>query len=326
MTDTRTLGRSGLEVIPLGLGSWPLGGAMASGDQPLGYAGVDSDEAVRAVRRGVELGANLIDTADAYGAGRSERLLAPVLDDNPDVLIATKFGLSYDEETSQITGEDVSPDAIRAACHASLRRLGRERIDLYQLHTPHITAEQAAEVLAVLEALVDQGDVAWYGVSTDEVAEALPFVGGGHLAALQIELNVLDDHAEILDFCEREDLAVLCRSPLAMGLLGGRYSADSRMRPDDIRGHQPEWLRWFVDGRPSADYLERLDSVRGELSADGRTLAQGALAWIWARSALTIPLPGFRNVDQLEQNMAALEFGPLSAERFDAIESALGRA
>ncbi len=129
-TGTRRLGRSGIEVSALGLGCWAIGGAMMRGDQPVGYAGADDDAARAAIRRGVELGVRLFDTADAYGAGHSERLLGEVLASSPDVRVATKFGNTIDEETRQLTGVDVSPGYVRRAVEASLRRLRRDRIDL----------------------------------------------------------------------------------------------------------------------------------------------------------------------------------------------------
>ena len=321
--EARRLGRSELQVSALGLGCWALGGAMATGDQPLGYAGVDDAEAVRGLRRAVELGVTLFDTADVYGAGQSERLLAPVLADNPQILVATKFGNTYYEDTRQLTGSDTSPAYVRSALHASLRRLGRERIDLYQLHSQELRDEQADELIAALEGFVSEGLIAWYGARTDDPDQAEKFAHAKHCTVMQIQLNVLDDNPEMLAACDRHDLAALCRSPLAMGLLGGRYTKTSTLPADDIRGRQPDWLRWFRDGHPDAGFLERIDAVRETLTAGGRTLAQGALAWIWARHDRAIPLPGFRNAAQVEENVGALAHGPLRADEFAAIERVL---
>ncbi|MBW4041477.1 MAG: aldo/keto reductase [Acidobacteria bacterium] len=323
--DAKTLGRSGLLVSPMGLGCWAIGGAMASGDQQLGYAGVDDDEARAAIRRGVELGVTLFDTADAYGAGHSERLLGQVLGGSPDVLVATKFGNTIDESTRQLTGVDVTPAYVRTAVQASSRRLQRSTIDLYQVHTPDMSQTQADDLAACLEDLADAGAIRWWGVSTDDPEAAGRFAPAPHLTALQIQLNVLDDNAAMLELCDRHDLAALCRSPLAMGLLGGRYDATSTLPADDIRGKQPEWLRWFTDGRPDPGFLERLDRIRAVLTSDGRTLAQGALAWIWARHARTVPLPGFRDVQQVEDDTAAARSGALTPEAFASIEMLLGR-
>jgi aryl-alcohol dehydrogenase-like predicted oxidoreductase len=260
---TRRLGRSNLQVSALGLGCWAIGGAMAAGDQPLGYARVDDAEAVRALRRAVELGVTLFDTADAYGASHSERLLATVLADHPEVLVVTKFGNTIDEATRQLTGVDTAPAYVRRALGGSLGALGRDRIDLYQLHTSDVSRERAEELLAALEDLVGEGLIGWYGVSTDDPALAEVFAAGAHCTAMQLQLNVLDDNPDMLAVCDRHDLAALCRSPLAMGLLGGRYTAASTLPADDIRGRQPEWLRWFSDGRPNPDFLRRIDAVPG---------------------------------------------------------------
>lgn len=322
-TATRTLGRSGIEVSALGLGGWAIGGAMGAGDQPLGYAGVDDDESRAAIRQAVEMGVTLFDTADAYGAGHSERLLGEVLHSQPQVQIATKFGNTIDEATRQLTGIDVSPRYVRDAVSGSLRRLRRDRIDLYQLHHSDVTGGQAEDLTAVLEDLVTEGLVAWWGVSTDDPAIAKLFAGGPHCTAMQLQLNVLDDNPEMLAVCDEHDLAALCRSPLAMGLLGGRYSATSTLPNNDVRGRAPQWLRWFSGGRPDPDYLAALEAVRDALTEDGRTLAQGALGWIWAHHERAVPLPGFRNTAQVQDNAGALTFGPLPKHQYDAAQAAL---
>nr|WP_276610707.1 aldo/keto reductase [Kineococcus siccus] len=307
------------------MGCWAIGGAMAAGDQPLGYSGTDDAESTAALHRAVELGVTLLDTADAYGAGHSERLLAPVLAAHPHVRVATKFGNTIDEQARQLTGTDVSPDYVRRAADASLGRLGRERLDLYQVHSPDMSGEQAADLVEALEGLVEAGKVAWYGVSTDDPELLRPFVSGPHCTAAQVQLNVFDANPAMLEACRADDLGVLVRSPLAMGLLGGRYDATTQLPAHDVRGRQPEWLRWFADGRPAPDFLERLDAVRGVLTSGGRTLAQGALAWIWAHDAGAVALPGFRSRAQVEENVGALVTGPLSEAEHRAVEIALGR-
>lgn len=322
----KSLGKSGLLVSPLGLGCWAIGGAMASGDQQLGYAGVDDEQALAAIHRGVELGVTLFDTADAYGAGHSERLLGQALITSQDVLVATKFGNTIDESSRQLTGVDVRPEYVKEAVQASLRRLQRSTIDLYQVHTPDMTKEQADDLTGCLEDLVDSGEIRWWGVSTDDPEAAERFAPAPHLTTLQIQLNVLDNNTAMLELCDRYDLAALCRSPLAMGLLGGKYTASTTLPSDDIRGKQPEWLNWFTDGHPTPDFLERLDRIRTLLTSDGRTLAQGALAWIWSRHDRTIPLPGFRNTQQVEENVAAIRFGALTSDNFASIETLLGRS
>jgi aryl-alcohol dehydrogenase-like predicted oxidoreductase len=241
------------------------------------------------------------------------------------VVVATKFGNTFDEDTRQFTGTDVSPAYVRAACQASLRRLGTDRIDLYQLHVENVDPGQAAAVQEVLEALADEGKIRAYAWSTDDPALARRFAGGPRFAAVQHELNVLNDAPEMLALCEELRLASIDRGPLGMGLLTGKFQPGSRLAADDIRGTDPEWMVWFRHGHPAPECLERLAAVREVLTSDGRTLAQGALAWIWARSPRTVPIPGFRTVAQVEENAAAMAAGPLTAAQLAEVDTLLGR-
>ena len=321
---TRQLGRTGLEVSATGLGCWPIGGVMIRDGQQVGYTGGDDAESLRAVATAVELGVTLFDTADAYGAGHSERLLGQALAGHPEVRVATKFGNTIDESTRELTGTDTSPEYVRSAVHASLRRLRRERIDLYQLHTPDVPPERAAELVEVLEDLVTEGLIAWYGVSAAEPAQ-VEALAGPHLGVAQVEMNVLDGPSPVTAVAHRLDLGVVCRSPLAMGLLGGRHAAGQPVPEDDVRARPFEWLRWFRDGAPAPEFMERLDAVRGVLTRDGRSLAQGALAWIWADDDRAVPLPGFRTVAHVTDTAGALRARPMSAADHDEIELLLGR-
>src|SRR5664279_4722712 len=131
-TATRRLGHSGIEVSTMGLGCWAIGGAWTWAGVPVGWGETDDEESIRAIRAAIDLGVNYFDTADVYGCGRSERVLGKALAGRGDgIIVATKFGNVFDEEARSWTGEDVSPAAIRAACQASLKRLGRDRLDLY---------------------------------------------------------------------------------------------------------------------------------------------------------------------------------------------------
>jgi aryl-alcohol dehydrogenase-like predicted oxidoreductase len=320
----RTLGRSGIEVGAVGMGTWAIGGEMASGSQPLGWGGVDDDESTRAIRRAYELGVTLFDTADVYGVGHAERILgaalAPVRD---DVVIATKWGNTYDEGTRQLTGEDGTPEYLRWAVRQSLRRLGTDRVDLYQLHFGGLPPTQAEDLVDALEGLVGEGSVRWYGWSTDDPANVDIFAKGPHCAAVQHELNIFSDAPDVLARCDGYDLASLNRSPLAMGLLSDAVTADSRYPADTVRGRQPAWLVWFRDGRPVPEFLARRDAVREILRSGGRTLAQGALAWCWGRSPRTVPLPGCRTVAQVEENAGAMAYGPLAPDQMHEIDAIL---
>src|SRR5262245_47256284 len=191
---TRKLGRSGIEISPMGLGCWAIGGPFWTGTTPHGWGEVDDEESIRAVHAGLELGINFYDTANVYGAGHSERVLARAFEGRrSQVVIATKFGNFFDESTRQITGSSAAPDDIRHACEDSLRRLNTDYIDLYQLHLGGYDVERAPEVRQTLESLVTAGKIRWYGWSTDDPERARIFAEGPHCAAIQQQINVLDD-------------------------------------------------------------------------------------------------------------------------------------
>src|SRR4051812_3723959 len=164
----RTLGAGGSIVSPIGFGCWAIGGPHWRNGDPIGWGEVDDDESVAAIRAAFDAGITFFDTADVYGCGHSERVLARALQGRrDDVLIATKFGFTYDEDRRESPGRDASPTYIRQACEASLRRLQTDVIDLYQFHLGDADLETAAAVRDTLEELVDDGRISAYGWSTD---------------------------------------------------------------------------------------------------------------------------------------------------------------
>jgi aryl-alcohol dehydrogenase-like predicted oxidoreductase len=327
MTFTRKLGRSGIEVSALGMGCWAIGGPFWEKGTPLGWGEVDDDVSIRAIQRALELGVNFFDTANVYGAGHSERVLARALADRrKEVIIATKFNAVFDEKTREVTGSDSSPAGIRKACEESLKRLGTDYIDLYQFHDNGYPADKAEPVRETLEELVADGKIRAYGWSTDFADRAEVFAQGENCTSIQLQLNVLDDNAEVIALCEKYNLAAINRGPLAMGLLSGKYMASSKPSVDDVRGEKsPEWMKYFKDGKPSPEWMKKMEAVQEILKSGGRTVAQGALAWIWARSEQTLPIPGFRTVAQVEENFGALQFGTLTVEQMNEIEILLKR-
>ena len=280
---------------------------------------------MRAIRRAVELGVTFFDTADVYGTGHSERVLGRALAGRRDqVVIATKWGNTYDEANRQMTGADASPQYLRGAVEKSLRRLGTDYLDLYQLHLNDLPVAVAEGLLGTLEDLVQAGKIRWYGWSTDFPDRATAWArDGAHCTAIQHSMSVLEDAPGPLAVCDEYDLASINRGPLAMGLLTGKFTASSRLGPDDVRGIAPDWLSFFQDGRPSPQWLDRVAALREVLTTGGRTLAQGALGWLWARSDRTIPIPGCRTVAQVEENAGAMAFGPLPAAEFAEAERLL---
>jgi aryl-alcohol dehydrogenase-like predicted oxidoreductase len=324
---TRKLGRSNIEISALGMGCWAIGGPFFEKGTPLGWGEVDDEESIRAIHCALELGANFFDTANVYGAGHSERVLGRALaGKRSQVLIATKFNALFDEATREVTGSSCAPEDIRKACEESLRRLDTDYIDLYQFHNGGYPADQAVSMRDTLEELVKVGKIRAYGWSTDSAERAEVFAQGPNCTAIQVQLNVLDDNPEVIAVCEEYNLAAINRGPLAMGLLTGKYTASTQPTTDDVRGEKsPGWMKYFKDGKPNPEWLSKMEAVRAILTSGQRTLAQGALAWLWARSEQTIPIPGFRTVKQVEENCGALQFGPLAREQMAEIESLLER-
>jgi aryl-alcohol dehydrogenase-like predicted oxidoreductase len=313
-----------MRVSALGLGCWAIGGPYTSTGRPAGWGEVDDEESIRAIGRAFELGVTLFDTADAYGCGHSERVLGRALAGRrDDVVIVTKVGNRFDEQTRTAGGSDLSPAYLRRACEASLRRLDTDRIDVYLIHNGFAGPEDVPAVIDVLEELVAAGKVRWYGSSVSDPAIVRAMAEGPHMVAVEHELNVLRGELETLSVAEDLGLASLNRTPLAMGLLSGRYRPDALPAADDVRRNSP-WWDFFDESGAMERWLERIADVRAELTADGRSLVQGALGWIWGRSAATLPLPGFRTVAQVEENVGAAEYGPLPAERMERIRKILG--
>lgn len=323
-TMTRQLGRSGIEVSALGLGCWAIGGPFTMFGTPDGWGQVDDAESIRAIHAALDIGVTFFDTADAYGAGHSEEVLGQALADRRDrAVIATKFGFTHDADRRDLTGTDTSPAYVRRALTESLRRLRTDHADLYQLHVGEMSDDEAYGIRAVLEELVAEGSIRAYGWSTSSVTAAKLFVDSPHYVSVQHQLNVFSDDAAMLALCDEHDLTSINLSPLAKGLLTGKFTASSQLPADDVRTQNYDWLPFFTDGRPDPDALARLDAIRDILRSDGRTMTQGALAWIWGRSDRTVPIPGFKGIAQATENAEALRFGPLTPVQMKEIDALL---
>jgi aryl-alcohol dehydrogenase-like predicted oxidoreductase len=317
----RRLGRSDISVSALGLGCWAIGGPWFWLDGQGGWGDIDDNESVRAIHTALDLGVNFFDTAANYGTGHSERILGRALAGKRDrAIIATKFGFHVNEAAKRVTlRTDDHLLHVKQECEDSLRRLNTDVIDLYQLHVWDYPLEKVPAMVDVLESLVSAGKIRYYGWSTDSVEGARLFAQGKHCVAIQHDLNVVLDAPELLAVCEELDLASVNRSPLARGALSGKYAKDAVFPNNDVRNDSWSRDHFFT---PT---LDQLDTIRAILTSNGRSLVQGALAWIWARSEKTIPIPGFKTVAQVEENAKAMELGPLTAEQMKEIDTLLGR-
>jgi len=321
MMFTRTLGKSGIKVSAMGVGCWAIGGPWTLDGRQVGWGKVDDGESIRAIHKALDMGVNFLDTAANYGAGHSERMLGRAIAGRRDrVVIATKFGYVVNEENKAVVRDD---DAvlgnIRQDCENSLRHLNTDYIDLYQFHVGDFFAEEAHKVRDALEELVTEGKIRAYGWSTDHVDRARVFAEGEHCATVLHALNALMDAPEMLALCQDFTLGSINKYPLLMGVLTGKFSANTIFPEDDVRHG------WDFKSERRAMWLAQLEATREVLTQGGRTLAQGALGWIWARSERTIPIPGFKTVAQVEENVGAMEFGPLSDEQMQQIDEILGR-
>ncbi len=327
----RKLGLSGIEVSAVGMGCWAIGGVWKYMGSPAGWSDIDDAESIRAIHKAVDLGANFFDTAANYGCGHSERILGQAVKDRRDqVVIATKFGHKVDTANKDVRfyGErEEESDVLshmRADLETSLKNLGTDHIDLYQLHTWGLSIERALQVRDQLEEFVKEGVIQTYGWSTDRTDAVKAFSSLPNCGAVQQQLNIFDGNMELLVLCEQMNLASINRAPLGMGILTGKFTPETTFSDEDVRKYV-EWFPGFKGGRPTQEWLDALESVRDVLTSNGRTLAQGALAWIWGLSPNTIPIPGFKNVAQVEENCRAMEYGPLTQEQMKEIDEILGR-
>ncbi len=321
----RILGNSNIFVSPLGLGCWAIGGPFTMDGHQDGWGQVDDAESIRAIRRAVDLGVTLFDTADAYGTGHSEEVLGKAVKSmRHEVVIATKGGFTYDRDARALTGMDWSPAYIRRALEASLKRLGTDYVDLYQLHTGTIPEAAVEPVFGEMERLKTEGKLLAYGWSTYTRENVDTFAAKTRGSVIQTKANLFSYDAEAVKACERHGFACLNNSPLAMGFLSGKFSQATRFESDDVRASAFDWTEYFADGKPKPAFLARMARVRDVLTSGGRTAAQGALAWLWAKSGVNIPIPGFKTLAQAEENARAMAFGPLNWEEMQQIEAALG--
>lgn len=323
---TRTLGKSTLEVSALGMGCWAIGGPWTwnqPGETPFpaGWGNTDDDESVRAIHAALDMGVNFFDTAANYGAGYSEVVLGQALKGKRDkVVIATKFGHIVNEEKKIVYGDpDQIIQNVRTDVENSLRRLQTEYVDIYQLHEGGYDPKLALDLQVVLEELVSAGKIRWYGWSTDIADSAREFASGEHCTSIQFRLNAIYDNADMRKVCADFDLGGINKDPLNKGILTGKFNTSSRFPDNDIRSRadfsDPELAKRF----------KLVDELRDIFTSNGRTMAQGALAYIWALDERMVPIPGFKSVQQVQDNAGAMEFGPLTDAQVKEIQTIVGK-
>jgi methylglyoxal reductase len=315
----RVLGQSGIEASVVAFGAWAVGGWW--------WGGADDSESVAAIRRALDLGINLVDTAPAYGLGHSEEVVGKAIKGRRDeVVLATKCGLVWHvdkgthffDQAGKSVRRYLGAESIRYEVEQSLRRLQTDYIDLYQTHWQDSTTP-IDETMGTLLELKQEGKIRAIGVSNATVEQMDEYRKAGPLDADQEKYSMLNrqmDEAQ-LPYCERENVAVLAYSPLAQGLLTGKVTADRPLAEGDYRADDP---RFSVENRKRI--LTFLDEIRPVAGAYGATLAQLALAWTLARPGLTHALAGARRPAQVDENAGAGDI-ELSAQEMTQIDDAL---
>lgn len=308
--EQRVLGRTGRQVGVVGLGAWQLGADWGE---------VSEADALATLNAAVDAGTTLIDTADVYGDGRSEKIIGKLLKERPELTVATKMGRRV-----QQTPDAYTLDNFRAWTDRSRANLGVDTLDLVQLHCPPSAVFETDEVFDALDTLVAEGRIAAYGVSVETVAEALTAIARPGVATVQIILNAfrLKPLDEVLPAAEKAGVGIIARVPLASGLLSGKYGPQTVFGDDDHRNFNRQGEAFDVGETFSGvEYgvgLQAVERLRG-LVPEGMTMAQFALRWIIDQPGVSVVIPGARNPGQAEANAAAAQFPPLPAGTHDAV-------
>jgi aryl-alcohol dehydrogenase-like predicted oxidoreductase len=316
---TRQLGDTDLQLTTIGLGTWAIGG----GDWKFGWGDQNENDAVAAIVRSVELGVNWIDTAAVYGNGRSEELVARALVElGPErrPIVATKCGRVIQEDGS-ISGI-IKRESVIAECEASLRRLGVETIDLYQMHWPQ-PDEDIEEAWQTMLDLKQQGKVRHIGVSNHSAAQMERLRAISPIVSLQPPYSMLNRgiEEEILPYCGRNQISVVCYSPMGKGLLTGAFTTEraASLSDGDHRSKDPKFREPQL-----AINLALVDGLRPIAQRNGRTLAQLSIAWVLRRDEVTSAIVGARRPEQIEQTVAAGDW-ELTDEEIAKIDELLSR-
>ncbi len=312
----RTLGNTGLELSAVGFGVWTVSTTW--------WGVTDEDERLRLLRRAFDLGVTFFDTADTYGNGRGETILAEALGDVRDeIVIGTKFGYDWYANAGQRDGhkelpQDFSPQFLRRAVEESLRRLDTDYIDLYQLHNPRVDALARDDLFAELEALKSEGKIRHYGVALGPDIgwedEGMTAMRTRRVPSQQIIYSILeqDPARAFFPVAAECETGLLARVPHASGLLDGTYTKDTVFAANDHRAHRKgEWLE------TSLKKVATLAFLYGE--GTGRTIGQAAVQFVLAQPSITSVLPNFLNEKQLIEFTSALDTPPMTQDELDRI-------
>lgn len=315
--DTRILGRTGRQVSAVGLGTWQLGADWGE---------VSEADALAVLEASAAAGVTFYDTADVYGDGRSEQIVGRFVAAHPGagLTVATKMG----RRAEQVPDNYVEAN-YRAWIDRSRRNLGTDRLDLVQLHCPPTAVIESDATYDVLDALVEEGSIAAYGLSVETVAQARAAIARPHVATVQIILNAfrMKPLDEVLPEAEAAGVGIIARVPLASGLLTGKYDLDTTFAADDHRSYNRDGSAFDVGETFSGvDYATGVAAARefaALVAASGLdvTPAQAAIAWACQQPGVSSVIPGARDAGQASANAAAGTVAPLPPELLEGIRS-----
>jgi len=310
----RAFGTTDLQASEIAFGAWALGSDWWG----------KTDDPVRLIGRALELGITFFDTGDAYGQGANEEIVGRALGgvDRDRVQISTKFGYVLDSDRQQHSeGErpqDWSPQHAREALEASLRRLGVDHVDLYQLHNPRMDAIERDDLFAELEALRDEGKLRHFGVALGPAIgwreEGLRALESRPIAAIQTVYNLLEQEpgSDFLAAAAETGAGVMARVPTSSGLLEDKYTLDTTFTGSDHRRHRPR--EWLVDG------LKKIEQLRFLVIPDERTMAQAALRFILAQPRMACVIPTVTSMAELEEFAGAADAPELTPEELARVD------
>ncbi|MGD8406648.1 MAG: aldo/keto reductase [Anaerolineales bacterium] len=311
--EYREFGRTGWQVSTVSFGAWAIGADWGQ---------VEKEDAIAALHTALDQGINLFDTADVYGDGRSERLLAQLKKErSEDFHIITKAGRRLDPHTA----DGYNRENLTRFIERSLVNLQTETLDLVQLHCPPTEVFYRPEVFGVLDDLAQAGKIRYYGVSVEKVEEALKAIEYPNVQSVQIIFNIFRQRPSELFFSEaqRRKVGILARVPLSSGMLTGKFSKQSKFSSDDHRQYNRHGESFDVGETFSGvDYdlsLEAIDKLR-KLVPQGVSMAQFALRWILMFEAVSCTIPGAKNSQQAMDNAQAADLPPLSDETMAAVK------
>jgi myo-inositol catabolism protein IolS len=313
------LGDTGIKISEISFGTWPIGGHE--------WGPIDDGESIEGIRRAADIGINFFDTANVYGDGHSESILATALEGRRDkVYITTKGGMLPGRKAS-----DFSPAALEQSLHGSLKRLKADYVDLFQLHNPDLAVMKRGDAIEACERFMKSGKIRSWGVSLrppsnhwktlptgasdDPVAEGLELLTFAKPTSLQLVFNIFQRSAadKLFALAKSKKISIFARVPLESGLLSGKFNKDTAFPDDDFRS------KW-----PRKDFLEdikRVDSLKEIFKGSAATLAQGALAFTLSFDAVTTTIVGAKTARQIEENAAASQHAPLSPALLSRIQS-----